>query len=302
MGFLKNLMNASVKGAKMLLGIPTGGANDANYNAQKEFAQMGIRWKVADAKAAGIHPLYALGANTVSFSPSYIEGGTDNALSRMGQNLISPKARGMTIEERQLQNLSILQERERLTQMQLETIGLRKALEEVNNTPAVPSINKGIVPSNTLGIIGQDSAVDKYKNPILGTSGLPILNPLLDSQGRLSGPIEFKPSQVEVSSKPGIAYGVSPMETFVRDINGYYFRQPSKEVKEQMEDLFFPEAQYTFKRAAEYMIGLLKHTPMGVNMSAKVKPPDNMKGDDEVYVWRPHVGAWQAVKKNKGRR
>ena len=41
-------------------------SNNANkqYEMQKEFAQNGIRWKVADAKAAGIHPLAALGAQT----------------------------------------------------------------------------------------------------------------------------------------------------------------------------------------------------------------------------------------------
>ena len=29
---------------------------DIEYERQKEFAQQGIRWKVADAKSAGIHP------------------------------------------------------------------------------------------------------------------------------------------------------------------------------------------------------------------------------------------------------
>lgn len=41
---------------------------------QKEFATHGIRWKVADAKAAGIHPLAAMGANTHSPSPIHIGG------------------------------------------------------------------------------------------------------------------------------------------------------------------------------------------------------------------------------------
>ena len=45
-----------------------------NIDLQKEFAQSGIRWKVEDAKAAGIHPLYALGANTTSYSPVSVGG------------------------------------------------------------------------------------------------------------------------------------------------------------------------------------------------------------------------------------
>jgi len=49
------------------------------YKQQKEFAQNGIQWKVADAKAAGIHPLYALGANTTSYAPVAV--GNTNPLS-----------------------------------------------------------------------------------------------------------------------------------------------------------------------------------------------------------------------------
>lgn len=40
-----------------------------NIALQREFAQKGIQWKVEDAKAAGIHPIYALGGSTHSFSP-----------------------------------------------------------------------------------------------------------------------------------------------------------------------------------------------------------------------------------------
>jgi uncharacterized protein YnzC (UPF0291/DUF896 family) len=51
-------------------GIVNAGAqrdtNAANVAMQKEFAQKGIQWKVNDAKAAGVHPLAALGAQTHS--------------------------------------------------------------------------------------------------------------------------------------------------------------------------------------------------------------------------------------------
>lgn len=53
------------------------------YQQQKEFAQSGIQWRVEDAKKAGIHPLYALGAQTHSFSPTTV--GTDFA--SVGANL-----------------------------------------------------------------------------------------------------------------------------------------------------------------------------------------------------------------------
>lgn len=61
---------------------------DANMQMQKDFAQQGIRWKVSDAKAAGIHPLYALGAQTISPSPISVGGGSaDTSLGDMAKNM-----------------------------------------------------------------------------------------------------------------------------------------------------------------------------------------------------------------------
>lgn len=53
---------------------------------QKDFAQKGIQWKVADATKAGLHPLAALGANTMSYSPVQI-GDMSQPLAEMGQNV-----------------------------------------------------------------------------------------------------------------------------------------------------------------------------------------------------------------------
>lgn len=41
-------------------------------NLQREFAQSGIQWKVEDAHKAGVHPLYALGAQTTSYAPQTV--------------------------------------------------------------------------------------------------------------------------------------------------------------------------------------------------------------------------------------
>lgn len=61
----------------------------ANQALQREFAQNGIRWKVEDAQRAGVHPLYALGASTHSFTPQAI-GAPDTpatTFSDMGQDI-----------------------------------------------------------------------------------------------------------------------------------------------------------------------------------------------------------------------
>lgn len=57
-------------------------------NLQKRFAQMGVRWKVEDAKKAGIHPLYALGAQTHSYTPTSIgDAGLGAGIAAAGQDI-----------------------------------------------------------------------------------------------------------------------------------------------------------------------------------------------------------------------
>lgn len=53
---------------------------ELNRQMQLQFAKEGVRWKVDDARAAGIHPLYALGANTVSYSPVSVGSTADTSL------------------------------------------------------------------------------------------------------------------------------------------------------------------------------------------------------------------------------
>lgn len=88
---------------------------------QREFAQSGIQWKVEDAKAAGIHPLYALGAQTHSYSPISVgstSAGWGSTLSGMGQDIgravtatADPKTRTdmftKTVQEMQLKNMDL---------------------------------------------------------------------------------------------------------------------------------------------------------------------------------------------------
>lgn len=53
---------------------------DLNRQMQVDFAQHGIKWKVEDAKSAGIHPVYALGAPTTSYSPVSLSTPADNSM------------------------------------------------------------------------------------------------------------------------------------------------------------------------------------------------------------------------------
>lgn len=61
------------------------------YQQQKEFAQNGIKWRAKDAKDAGIHPLYALGASIPSYTPQSVSFAADNSvgnsLASAGQDI-----------------------------------------------------------------------------------------------------------------------------------------------------------------------------------------------------------------------
>lgn len=76
-----------------------------NIQLQKDFAQQGIRWKVEDAKAAGIHPLYAIGASGTSFSPVSIgnlpESDYATSFRNMGQDISRAVNATRTADERE---------------------------------------------------------------------------------------------------------------------------------------------------------------------------------------------------------
>lgn len=81
----------------------TGRRNEA---LQREFARNGIQWRVADAKDAGLHPLFALGGAGATYTPSAQTIGTDNHLGRgiaeAGQNVSRAMLASQTADQRAL--------------------------------------------------------------------------------------------------------------------------------------------------------------------------------------------------------
>lgn len=81
----------------------TNRANVANEEMQREFAQNGLRWKVEDAKAAGLHPLAALGASGYSASPSHVgDTSMGNAIAQSGSDISRAITAGSTRNERSM--------------------------------------------------------------------------------------------------------------------------------------------------------------------------------------------------------
>ncbi len=72
------ISGAIIAGGAIIGGMQSNRAADKrqglNYEQQKEFAQNAVQWRTEDAQAAGVHPLYAMGASTTSFQPSFETG------------------------------------------------------------------------------------------------------------------------------------------------------------------------------------------------------------------------------------
>lgn len=87
------MLGSIISGIGSVIGGLLGSSDaDKQMEMQKAFAKNGIRWKVADANAAGVHPLFALGANTHSYSPTQVGSlgqGIANASEGIGRAIES---------------------------------------------------------------------------------------------------------------------------------------------------------------------------------------------------------------------
>jgi len=177
--------------------------NNQNIALQREFAQHGIRWKVEDAKAAGIHPLVGLGAQTHSFSANLGTGPTAD-LSGMGQDLGRAIASTGSQSDRDMATLQIqgakLDLEGKALDNQIKNSQLRK-LNEVG--PAFPSANGNF-------ISGQ------------GNSGAAIIEKPLERTASLPGSPQAEPGAIPDLGWAKTATGVVPI--------------PSNDVKQRIED------------------------------------------------------------------
>lgn len=93
MAFFSPLVTSSlISAGSSLLGGALGASSSAKQNKkqmelQKEFAQKGVQWRVADAKAAGLHPLAAMGLQGSTYSPAFQTNPMGDALAQAGQSI-----------------------------------------------------------------------------------------------------------------------------------------------------------------------------------------------------------------------
>lgn len=127
---LGGLGSTVLKGLGGLFGsFSQSNAQRREYERQKEFAQNGIRWRVADAKAAGLHPLAALGVNSSSYSPQAAVG-SDYGLSEMGQDISRAIEAKQTKAERE--NMANLQNELAWQQVENAKLQNRQLRQEID--------------------------------------------------------------------------------------------------------------------------------------------------------------------------
>lgn len=152
-------------------------ANRENRLMQERFASEGIRMRVADAKAAGLHPLFALGGNVPSYSPSaqpIFDGGS------LGQNL-ARAATQFSAEEREL----------RLAQLEAVRAGTARDYaqaaafaSEAARARQEQNVSNPVATSFPVSVPGQDGSArfwDGVKVPGTGLSEPAELPPLAHS-------------------------------------------------------------------------------------------------------------------------
>lgn len=114
-----------------------------NIAAQREFAQQGVRWKVSDAMAAGIHPLAALGASTIGFSPVSV-GDVGGGLAAAGQDIGRAVRAMQSLGEKEKDDVESLKKLA-LDKAGLENDLLRTQIRRLNapgTGPGMPTVGK----------------------------------------------------------------------------------------------------------------------------------------------------------------
>lgn len=158
-------------------------AGDKNAQQQLSFARNSIRWRVEDAKRAGVHPLYALGAPTMSPSPSYVgDTSLGSSIASMGADVSRAMEVGNSSAGRLTNQLSQLA----LTRAGLENELLRSQIARTNRELGPPGVQGA--------------------NPLLGTvlqgsDGKPIMT--------VHGPTPAQTAENQYGEVGGELFGIS---------------------------------------------------------------------------------------------
>lgn len=231
---------------------------ERNVALQKEFAQQGVRWRVEDAKAAGVHPLFALGASGASYSPvTVMDAGPkysplQDAMA-MGQDVTRALMSTRTQSERDMMSLQ-------MAALQADLDG-----KVIDNQIKLAELNK----ANAVGPAFPSAGSDNF---IPGQGNTPL--------------VKDKPLERVVSApgRPAQEAGWRPDVSYSRTDTGLTPVVPES-LSESLEDDVIGKALWRLRNQV---------VP---NFTGSGKPPLHMlpKGADD-WDWNGSKQEWQPVK------
>lgn len=188
-------------------------AASANADLQREFAKNGIRWKVEDARRAGVSPALAMGASTIGATPVHIGEERGPVFGEAGQDLGRAISATSTGEERVLQKLRVQSAQLDIEGKALDNQIRASQLKRLGSSPAFP---------------GSDNFI-----PGQGDSGVKI-NPSERTQHQPGHPGQDK-GWITDKAYARTATGMVPV--------------PSKDVTERIEDKLIPEMMWAWRNS-----------------------------------------------------
>lgn len=236
-----------------------------NIQLQKDFAQHGIQWKVEDAKAAGIHPLAALGAQTISYSPSSVGSSSlASGIAGAGQD-ISRAINSTRSESGRLDAYT-----KTLQDLQLRRAGLENELlasqiakiNQAGTTPPMPTAgDRYLIDGQTQSGLKAPLVTDSPLKRVTGDPGEP-------------------------SHEPGAVTDLG----YARTRSGWA-PVMSKDVQERLEEDFLGSIAWNLRnRLAPTLFSSQANPPLAV-------PRD----EDEYWVYNPLLQEYQKVKSTRPR-
>lgn len=205
---------------------------NAQLNLSRDAMTHGIRWKVKDAKAAGIHPLYALGAQGPVFSPisvgsSTLGQGIADDLTDLGQDISRARNAQMTGTQRQAEVLGNLA----IERAELENDLLRSQIARFNSAQLPP----------------------------------PAPNPNVQIGNEIPDPsVQIVPKEQTATAPdvPSAEAGVSPEVSYIRTPDGGVALVRSLDAKERLEEDFFGSVAYALRNNIfPFITGKSPHEP-----------------------------------------
>lgn len=260
-----------------------GRLNQLNYEHQKEFAQNGIRWKVADAKAAGLHPLAALGASTAQYTPATAIGDSPDwsFLADAGQSI------GRAVDAKRTQ-----QERVEQQQKQDAAFALKAENQKAENDlirAQTASIQQDMV-------LRQAKAAEQAVRTQQQVPAMPSLGrdgSVMVGQGDATSPagIEAKPAEIVVNDPQTrtAEAGSHPDKRWLRTSTGGYQPVRSEAAQNALEDDIVGSFRYDMRNGLANMANSQDNAPPRAFL------PDGGRGN-YFWFWDGVLGEWYPVK------